>query len=100
MVDTEPIKISPNIMLAIAGGALLAAALAGFFLSLNSVVIGVLLPLGAFLLLASAFAPRLEGEQRLPGGGSLNLCSVAKPIENAERQITAGDVVEIEELAE
>ncbi|MFJ2595952.1 hypothetical protein [Streptomyces erythrochromogenes] len=87
--------VRPNWLLAVTGCALLVVGLAGFFLTLNTVVVGVLLPLGTFLVLMAAFAPFLEGKQELPGGGSINL---RKTIIDSEDQIADGDVVDIREL--
>ncbi|MFD5339433.1 hypothetical protein [Streptomyces hawaiiensis] len=97
MTEPKPTNRGTSALLATVGLVLIAAALSGFFLDLNSLVINALLTLGVILLVISVLAPRMEGKQVLRLIGEINL---AKAAEQAEVEIASGDIVPLDEVVE
>ncbi|MFD5392755.1 hypothetical protein ACFWJW_00635 [Streptomyces sp. NPDC127097] len=86
--------------LAAAGLILIAVAIAGFFLSLDSTAIGLILTIGAFLFITSAFYYRIEGRIDFPGGSGFSVKAAAarQSIRIGEIQLDLKEVTDAEEL--
>ncbi|GAA2804007.1 hypothetical protein GCM10010505_33280 [Kitasatospora aburaviensis] len=89
----------PIILLAVFGGILVLAALAGFFLEINAVMAGTMLTLGVVLLLFAVLTPRMVGDQIVFGVFRFRLSSRGgEGIRNGEREIAEGAVVRLDEI--
>jgi len=80
--------------------ALIGASIAGFFLSLDSTALGVLLVGGVFLLVLSVFYPRIQGDIVFPWGGKISLKDFKEIVNSGEDQLDRGEVEIAEELTQ